>query len=525
MRKKKIPGENSNMKNVFMSLKKIALNMKNFFLNHKKISLIVGGLLILAVIGFVVILSSRTGSNQVTYRSVKLIKGNITQTIDVVGNVRAVPSAVLNWQTSGVVGAVNYKVGDQVKAGDVLLSLLDESLSATILQAKTDLLTAQLDLDKAKVGDPNLDTAAQALADAQYDFTIKKVIRDYYITTGASEDKIENGRKAYDAANQTFLSAKQDYDAMNAKPKDDPQKIQMAEKLKTASNQRDAAIINLTRIIGNYWNYSLETVFNRYDTAKTTLAQAKITWEQYNSNNPAYLVAAEAKVQALVNTINSAKIISPFNGTITDLISSAGETVASGTEAMQIDDLTHLMINVSVSEVDVNKLAVGQDAMINFAAIPSKTYKGIVTQIGNAGSSASGVVQFGATIQVLDADEKVKPGFSTTISIVINNVQNVLLVPNLAVATDTSGKSFVLISKNGTMIPVAIELGSKSDQYTEVKSGNLNEGDTVLISISTTGSAAANNRAMFGILGGFGGGGGNDRPQTQPNRNIPNTNH
>jgi multidrug efflux pump subunit AcrA (membrane-fusion protein) len=174
--------------------------------------------------------------------------------------------------------------------------------------------------------------------------------------------------------------------------------------------------------------------------------------------------------------------------------------------------------------VDVNKLAVGQEASIAFAAIPAKTYQGIVTQIGNAGSSSSGVVQFGATIQVLEADEKVKPGFSATISIVINKVQNVVLVPNLAVVTDSSGKSFVLISKNGTTKPVAIELGSKSDQYIEVKSGDLKEGDTVLIAISSSGAAATNNRALFGILGGGSFGGGGDRPQIQPNRNNPSSN-
>ena len=505
------------MKKLLSSIKKLLFNVKQFFINHKKLSLLIGGLLIIAIIGSVYILTSQAKSNQVTYRSVLLTKGDITQTIDVVGNVKAVPSAVLNWQTTGVVGAVNVKVGDQVKGGDIILSLLDESLTATILQAKTDLLTAQLDLEKAKVGNPNLDTAAQALADAEYNYVIKKVIRDYYIPTWASEDKIENGRRAYEVANQAYLSAKQDYDALIEKPKNDPQKIQMAEKMKNALNQKNTAIINLTRIIGNYWNYSLETIFNSYDAAKTTLAQAKIAWEQY-SNNPAYLVAAEAKVQALVNTINSAKIIAPFNGTITDLISSAGETVASGTVALQLDDLTHLMIDVSVSEVDVNKLTEGQEAMIAFAAIPTKTYKGVVIKIGNAGSSASGVVQFGATIQVVDADQMVKPGFSATISIVINKVQNALLVPNLAVVTDTSGKSFILLSKNGTTTPVAIELGLKSDQYTEVKSGDLNEGDTVLIALSISGADAASNRALFGILGGFGGGG--DRPpQNQPNRN------
>ncbi len=288
----------------------------------------------------------------------------------------------------------------------------------------------------------------------------------------------------------------------------------MAEKLQNALNQKNTAIINFTRIIGNYWNYSLETVFNRYDAAKTTLAQAKVVWEQY-INNPAYLVATEAKVQALINTINSAKIIAPFTGTITDLISSAGETVASGTVALQLDDLTHLMIDVSVSEVDVNKLAVGQETMISFAAIPTKTYKGLVTKIGNAGSSSSVVVQFGATIQVVEPDQMVKPGFSATISIVINKVQNALLVPNLAIVTDTSGKSFILLSKNGLTTPVVVELGLKSDQYTEVKSGDLKEGDTVLIALSTSGADAASNRALFGILGGFGGGG--DRPpQNQP---------
>jgi HlyD family secretion protein len=443
------------MKKLPALIEKMIFNIKNFYFNHKIITLLFGSLLILAIFGSVFMLSSRAKSSQVSYRTVNLTRGDITQTIDVVGNVKAVPSAVLNWQTTGVVGPGNLKVGDKVMAGEILLSLLDESITATILQAKTDLLTAQLDLGKAKVGNPALQTAAQALADAEYDYSIKKVIRGYYIATGATEDKIENGRRAYEVANQSYLSAKQDYDALIDKPRNDPQKIQMAEKMQIALNQKNTATNNLTRIIGNYWNYSLETVFNRYDVAKTTLAQAKVAWEQY-INNPAYLVAAEAKVQALINTINSAKIIAPFNGTITDLISSAGETVASGTVALQLDDLTHLMIDVSVSEVDVNKLSVGQETMITFAAIPAKTYNGVVTKIGNAGSSSSGVVQFGATIQVVDADQMVKPGFSATISIVINKAQNALLVPNLAVVTDTNGKSFILLSKNGTTIPVAV---------------------------------------------------------------------
>ena len=105
------------MKKLLSSIKKLLFNVKQFFINHKKLSLLIGGLLIIAIIGSVYILTSQAKSNQVTYRSVLLTKGDITQTIDVVGNVKAVPSAVLNWQTTGVVGAVNVKVGDQVKGG------------------------------------------------------------------------------------------------------------------------------------------------------------------------------------------------------------------------------------------------------------------------------------------------------------------------------------------------------------------------------------------------------------------------
>jgi HlyD family secretion protein len=511
-------------------MKKLGSAIKDFFgkfgkwiSHHKRLSIFFAFILALLILTSALLINSRSKTSQVTYREVKITRGNITQTIDVVGNVKAIPSAVLAWQTTGVVGEMTVRVGDKVKAGDTVLKLQDNSLPASILDAKSNLLTAQLDLDKLRVGNPDLETATQTLADAQYDFTIKKVIRDYYIITGASDDKIAAGRKVYELANEAYLTAKNDHDALIDKAKNDPQKIQAAEKLRNASLKRDSAIIDLTRIIGNYWNYSLETVFNSYDTAKTTLAQAKITWEKLYNNKSAYLEASEAKVQALANTINSSRIIAPFSGTVTDVMTSAGESVSSGTEAVQLDDLTHLMIDVSVSEVDINKLAVGQQAEINFAAIPAKTYKGVITKIGNAGTSTSGVVQFGATIQVLDADEPVKPGFSATISIVIKQASNALLVPNLAITTNNDGKSYVFVSRNGKNQPMEIEVGLKSDTYTEILAGSLKEGDIVVIVISSGSADTANNRALFGIMGGFGGGG--DRPpQNQPNPNSTNSN-
>ena len=496
-------------------IKLVLKKINNSYKTRRTVTIGIGaGVLVLLAAMIFLISSSAKSTKSVTYSSVKLTKGDITQTIDVVGNIAAVPSAVLNWQTAGIVGSVNLKVGDQVKEGDVLLSLIDNSISSSVLSAQNDLLSAQLTLDTLKSGNMQLQTATQALAVAQKAYQKKLASRKYWIVTGVSPEAIDTARVKYYETKDIFWNAQQEYEALYSKKTDsqpsatDTTTSKAYDAMKSAELDYNKASRNLNYLIGNGYgnNNVVEQVFLEFDVAKATLAEAQATWQAYNDASP-YIKAAEAKVQALQNTINSAKIISPFSGTVTDLLATTGQTVSSGTEALQMDDLNNLMISVSVSEVDVNKLAIGQDADITFAAISGKTYKGVLVQVGKAGSSSSGVVEFYATIKVTDADEKVKPGFSATISIVINKVQNALLVPNLAVVTDSSGKSFILLSKNGNTTPVAVELGLKSDQYTEVKNGDLHEGDTVLIAISSSSADTANNRALFGIMGGFGGGG------------------
>jgi HlyD family secretion protein len=505
--------------------------IKGLYQTRRKLIIVIGaGALVLIVVMILLISSSSKSTKAVTYSSVKITKGDITQTIDVVGNIEAVPSAILNWQTSGIVAPVNLKVGDQVKEGDALLSLVNNSVASSILSAQNDLLAAQLTLNTLKNGNMQLTTATQALAVAQKAYLKKLASRNWWIVTGVSSEAIDLARAKYYETKDAFWNAQQAYQALYQKNPNwktiapDTATSTAYDAMKAAELTYNKATTNLNFLIGNGYgnNNVVEQAFLNFDVAKATLAEAQATWQAYNNASP-YVKAAEAKVQALQNTINSAKIIAPFTGTVTDLLATTGQTVSSGTQALQMDDLNNLMINVSVSEVDVNKLAVGQEASITFAAVSGKTYKGTIVQVGKAGSSASGVVEFYATIKVTDADANVKPGFSATISIVTSKVQNVLLVPNLAIATNTSGKSFVMLSKNGTTTPVAVELGSKSDLYTEVKSGDLKEGDTVLIELSSSSSSTTNNRAMFGIMGGFGGGGEPPRaPSTTTGSNPSN---
>jgi HlyD family secretion protein len=538
------------------SLKRGLKSMQNFYATKKKLSIsIAAGALVLVIVLGVVGVSSSKKTNSTTYTSVKVTKGSITQTIDAVGNLEAVPSAVLNWKTSGVVGIVNVKIGDQVEQGDVLAALVDSSVDSSILTAQTDLLTAQLSLETLKVGNMQLQTATQTLAEAKRSYDKELAGRNWWIVTGVSDAAIDAAREKYYETKSIFWNAQQLYEDLalaakknaaqstltsvvvtptaeatsqpsstaSAVDSSQTQNAQTAVPTSEAEMARDKAYEamkaselafnkasrNLNYLIGNGYgnNNVVEQAFLEFDVAKATLAEAEATWQAYKDGSP-YIKAAEAKVQALQNTINSSKIIAPFSGTVTDLLANQGQTISSGTEAIQLDDASNLKITFSVSEVDVNKLAIGQQAEITFAAISGKTYKGVLEQVGKAGTDSSGVVEFYATIKVLDADENVKPGFSATISIIINKVEDVLLVPNSALMSDsTNGKSYVLASINGKNTPIEVQPGSKDDQYTQITSNDIKEGDTVVIVVSSSSSDTASNRSMFGIMsGGFGGG-------------------
>jgi len=519
-------------------LKPIGQKIKDFYQTHKKLSIVITTMLILAIAGslFFIARNSKTTADATTL-NITVRKGDITETVDIVGSIQAIPSTILAWKTSGIVGEVNLKVGDQVKEGDGLLTLLDISLDSSILNAESELLTAQLELEHLKSGNLQFQTATQALAAAQKVYQSELVDREWWIITGVSDEAIDAARVKYYDSRTAFWNAKMAYEEISKNTTTTTNESNLATTENTSTTaiavtedpvaaaratmqaleqEYNKAIRNLNYLIGNSYgnNNAIEQAFLEFDVAKAELAEAVATWQAYHDAKP-YIAAGEAKVQAIQNTINSAKIIAPFSGTVTEVDAYVGETVSSGTTAIQLDDLTNLVITVDVSEVDINKLEIGQEAEITFDAISANTYKGAVVNISNAGTSSSGVVRFPVTVQVLNPDEDVKPGFTATVSIIITRVSNVLLVPNLGI-TKLNGQSIVMVNKNNSIVPVAIETGAESDEYTEVLSGDISEGDVVVVTITSSDASSMMAGGLFRIMGG-GGMGGGEPPQRPDN--------
>jgi HlyD family secretion protein len=196
--------------------------------------------------------------------------------------------------------------------------------------------------------------------------------------------------------------------------------------------------------------------------------------------NPDDIAAAKARLAAAEATLKTARIEAPFSGTITSVQAKPGDQVAPGTVAFGLADLSHLLVDVEISEVDINRIALGQPVNMNFDAVLDLTYHGEVTAIGLSGVITQGVVSFNVTVELQDADERIKPGMTAAVNIVVEQIEDVLLVPNRAVRV-VDGERTVFILEGGQLKPVTIQLGVSSDTQSQVLDGELKVGDLVVL--------------------------------------------
>jgi HlyD family secretion protein len=142
------------------------------------------------------------------------------------------------------------------------------------------------------------------------------------------------------------------------------------------------------------------------------------------------------------------------------------------------------LVDVEVSEIDINRVQIGQPATLNFDAVLSRAYQGEVVDIGMTGMAVQGVVNFEVTVELTDPDEAIRPGMTAAVNIVVSQLENVLLVPNRAVRL-LDGERVVYVLKDNNLEPVRIELGLSSETHSEVVGGDLQEGDRIVLNPPT----------------------------------------
>ncbi len=164
---------------------------------------------------------------------------------------------------------------------------------------------------------------------------------------------------------------------------------------------------------------------------------------------------------------------SPFTGYVVQMLKSEGEYVEVGASngILRIDDLSHLFIEANVPEVDVVKLKVGQETKIRNASGDSRSYRGMIKHISLAALESKdwnrSRVEFPVKIEILDPDEKLKPGMSTLVEVVTQERKDVLFVRHEFIERD--GDSTFIIDAQGAR--KAVRLGLQNEEAAVVIDG------------------------------------------------------
>ncbi|WP_322791519.1 efflux RND transporter periplasmic adaptor subunit [Bellilinea sp.] len=412
-------------------------------------------------------------------------RGELTALVGATGTVRANQTAVLAWQTSGQVGEVLVEVGQQVSQEEVLAELKKSSLSQSLILAEADLVNAKKALENLLESDVARAQAQLNLAQAQEAYKKAQDQRASKNYQRASPLTLDEARTNLELAKIELKEAERVYDLFDNLEVDNPQRMNAYSRYLAAQRNLQRAQANLNYLEGLPDQLEIEKADANLAVAEANLKEAEREWERLKDGpDPDDIKAAEARIAAIEATLAQVRLRAPFAGTITEVNIKPGDQVNPGTVAFRMDDLSRLLVDVQVPEIDINRIRIGQPARLTFDAIPGKEYNGKVIEVGQVGTPVAGVVNFSVTIELEDADQAVRPGMTAAVNIVVDQIENALLIPNRAVRL-REGKRVVFLLKDGVPSPVAVTIGAISDTYSEVIGGEVKEGDVIILNPPT----------------------------------------
>ncbi len=445
-----------------------------------------------------------------TFQTAQVSRGTLVATVSGAGNIAAPQQSNLNFQLTGVpITKINVQVGQQVKAGDVLAEVDNSNLQFALRTAQSSLTSAKAKLDALKQPPAAADLAAAqaqvASAQSAYNAAVAK--------NNHAPDQLMVAKATLDKAQATLQQAQAAYDAIAWR--DNAGSSTQAATLAAATADYQAAIANYNLAVVGINDSAVKAAAQQLSSAQDSLA--KLTQPPLPTDieqAQASIDSAQVQVDQAQRNLDEAKIIAPFDGTVAAVNYVVGQLAPSGsgstTPAITLVNMSNLQTQITVSEVDIPKVKVGQTVQLSFDALGGQAFPGKIVSVAPVGTVTQGVVNYVVTVALTKPDQQIMPGMTATANIVVAQRDNALMVPNRAIRTVGNQKILTILSE-GKQIPLQVQTGLNNDTDTEIVSASANgtqvqlqDGDVVVLNPTTT---TGNNRVPGG--GGiFGGGGG-----------------
>jgi HlyD family secretion protein len=384
----------------------------------KKSFLIIPALALIILLIF--LFRSKNSTSEAEYLTSEVERGSISILVTATGTLEAVTTVQVGSQVSGTISALYVDFNDRVKKGQIVAQLDPTFLKAQVSQSQADLEKADASANLAK--------------------------------------------KEYERALTLF------------------------EKNLISESERDLQLTN-------------------YELA---VAQQK---------------SAQAALDRVKTNLEYATIVSPIDGVVISRDVDVGQTVAASLQAPTLftiaQDLSQMQVNTSIDEADIGAIREGQEVLFTVDAYPDLTFEGKVKQIRLSPEIVQNVVTYQVILEVSNPELLLKPGMTANVTILIDHAENALKIPTGALRfrppteeeqesssemtqagmrppesrpseagsvsshppakTNNKRVEIWILNQEGKPQPVPVQIGISNGSSVEIVSGDLKEGDLVIV--------------------------------------------
>ncbi len=407
--------------------------------------------------------------------------GDIFSTVSATGSIAPEAEVKLSFATQGTVAQVPVKVGDAVAKGQTLARLDTADLQLAVAQAEQTYVLQQANLEQLQTGptDADIKAAKAAITGANAAYAAAQQ------QANAQPDQLVIAQSNLDKSAEALRIAQWAYDNMLNTwfLKDYAPSSPQAQALANAQTDYNVAQADYNLKKSSINSSSVSAAY-----AQLTQAQANLAKLQAGPTGP-QLKAARAQVEQArialdVARANLAKatLAAPFAGVVSAVNVKAGEPANGALPAVVMVDTSVFHIDVTVDEVDVARIALGQPLTLTLDALPGETFSGKVDRVAPTATVNGGVVSYAVRLVLDSVGAPLRSGMSATADIVVAEAKGVVLVPNWAIRRDRdTGQVLVSLLKDGKLVEAPVTLGLRNESLSEVKSGVI-AGDVVGIS-------------------------------------------
>lgn len=520
------------------------------FIKRKKILFIIFGIIILALVALLIFLPNNSAtSDETQYVSATVEQGTITTSISGSGSLESANSYEVTSDVSAEIDSIKVEEGDTVEEGDVLMTLDGSSVELALEKAKLNYNNA---VEEKENMEDELDSlnitstvtgiitklSVNKYQSIQKGETVAEVTNDSYMsakvyfddlsdlsvfTKGESLSGATLSGKSFSAAVSSINTSYENVDGTNyysitlkianssSKFKEGTDEtITVTKNSNSYTSQHSSSvdyIYSATAIVAKVSGEISSVSYEVGDKATKGKTIAKINGEELENS----LANQKITVKEALITLNDAKkavsnlsIKAEQDGTVSSVSVKEGD-MATGT-LMKIVDYDNLNVVISVDELDINDIKVGQEANITSSLYEDETLAGAISDIAMEGSAQNGVTIFDVVIS-LDDSKDLKVGMSVDAEIILEESADVAMVPLAAVQKDDEG---YFVYKTNQTDSVTDEILEQSKQYVQVGLSNtayaeITSGlsvDDVVIYQSQTSSFSSSNFTMMQNGGG-----------------------